>query len=130
MIVDWYMYQPSKSSNIKNIPTQLCKSSLQLYQYLQKCLLYFIVDNGAVIQYQRPRLQKSRINSRKINLYMLGKFDISKALSSDFLQSDLFQKNNKKKSGIPSVPNSMDQDQVQCVLSAILIQTVCEKRQA
>ena len=43
-VVDWY--QPSKWSNIKNIPTQLCKSPLQLYQYLQKCLIYFIVVKG------------------------------------------------------------------------------------
>ena len=36
---------------------------------------------------------------------------------SDFLQSDLLQKNNKtKKSGIPSVSNCLDPDQVQCVL--------------
>ena len=41
---------------------------------------------------------------------------------SDFLQSDLFQKNSKKnKSGIPSVSNSLDPDQVQCVLGAVSI---------
>ena len=39
-------------SNIKNIPTQLCKSPLQMYYHLQKCLIYFIVGKGTVIQYQ------------------------------------------------------------------------------
>ena len=42
---------------------------------------------------------------------------------SDFLQSELFRKITKK-SGIPSVSNSLDPDQVQCVLGP-----VCEKRQ-
>ena len=57
---------------------------------------------------------------------MRGKFyDFSKMLPSDFLQSDLFQKNNKKKTGIPSVSNRLNPDQVQCVLGP-----VCEKRQA
>ena len=34
----------------------------------------------------------------------------SKVSPSDVLQSDLFQKNNEKKSGIPSVSNSLDPD--------------------
>ena len=54
-----------------------------------------------------------------VNLY-----DFSKVSLSDFLQSDLFQKNQKKKSGI-LVSNSLDPDQVQCVLGP-----VCDKRQA
>ena len=57
---------------------------------------------------------------------MHGKLYVfSKVSPSDFLQSDLFQKNNKKKSGIPSVSNRLYLDQVQCVLGP-----VCEKRQA
>ena len=51
---------------------------------------------------KRKITKKTRISSRKINLYLLGKF-VSKASPSDFLQSDLFHKNNKNKSGIPTV---------------------------
>ena len=46
MIVDWYQFSKATSKiyghNYANLH----------YQYLQKCLIYFIVDNGAVIQYQ------------------------------------------------------------------------------
>ena len=57
---------------------------------------------------------------------MCGKFyDFSKMSPSDFLQSDIFQKKQQKKSGIPSVSNRSDPDQVQCVLGP-----VCEKRRA
>ena len=42
-----------------------------------------------------------------------------------FFKLTFFRKNNKKKSGIPSVSNSLDPDQVQCVFGP-----VCEKCQA
>ena len=70
------------------------------------------------------RKVKNQLKKKKIFTCWENLYDFSKGSPSDFLQSDPFQK-NQKKSGIPSVSNILDPDQVQCVMGP-----VCEKRQA